>query len=288
MKRKVVIRRAKPRPAPRSSESTWSWRTTLFAGGVFLVLGLLVSGMLLWRSGWFQKQADLMVASGLEMTRKAGFSVENILVEGRNQTDKDLIVSVLQGGIETPIVGSPILAFNPHDALKRLGDISWVKSGVVERRLPSTIFIRLYEREPIALWQNNKVIKLIDREGHALRDIGKEEAPSLPLVVGEGANTHAADLIAQLLQYQSILTPLRAAVRVSNRRWDLHMTNNIVVKLPEENLGTALQRLNKAIAEQHIFDRNIVALDLRLPDRMIVETTETIEQPKAPKSDSKI
>ncbi len=283
MKRKVIIRRAKPRPAPRSTESVWNWRATLLAGGVFFVLGLLVSGLLLWRSGWFQKQADLIVASSLELTRKAGFSVEDILVEGRSQTDKDLIVSVLQ--VEK---GSPILAFNPHDALKRLGDISWVKSGVVERRLPSTIFVRLYEREPIALWQNNKIIKLIDREGHALRDLAKDEAPSLPLVVGAGANTHAADLIAQLLQYQAILTPLRAAVRVSDRRWDLHMSNNVIVKLPEENIGAALQRLNKAITEQQIFERNIVALDLRLEGRMIVETTETIEQPKTPKSDPKI
>lgn len=279
MKRKVVIRRAKPRPAPRSAESVWNWRATLLAGGVFFALGVLVVGMMAWRSGWFQKQADSIVASGLEMTRKAGFSVEDILVEGRNQTDKDLIVSVLQ--VEK---GSPILAFNPHDALKRLGNISWVKSGVVERRLPSTIFVRLYEREPIALWQNNKIIKLIDREGHALRDLAKDEVPSLPLVVGEGANTHAADLIAQLLQYQAILTPLHAAVRVSDRRWDLHMANNVIVKLPEENVGAALQRLNKAITQDQIFDRSVTALDLRLPDRMIVETPDNIEQPKAPKT----
>lgn len=283
MKRKVVIRRAKPRPAPRSTESVWNWRATVVAGSVFFILGVLVGGLVLWRSGWFQKQADVIVASGLEMTRKAGFSVEDILVEGRNQTDKDLIVSVLQ--VEK---GSPILAFNPHDALKRLGDISWVKSGVVERRLPNTIFVRLNEREPIALWQNNKIIKLIDREGHALRDLAKDEAPSLPLVVGAGANKHAADLIAQLLQYQAILTPLRAAVRVSDRRWDLHMANDVIVKLPEENVGTALQRLNKAITQEQIFDRSVTALDLRLPDRMIVETPDPIEQPKPPKSVPKI
>jgi cell division protein FtsQ len=184
--------------------------------------------------------------------------------------------------------GSPILAFNPHDALKRLGDISWVKSGIVERRLPSTIFVRLYEREPIAIWQNNKVIKLVDREGHVLRDISKDEVPSLPLVVGEGANTHAADLIAQLLQYQSILTPLRAAVRVSDRRWDLHMNNNIIVKLPEENIGAALERLHKAITEQQVMERNIIALDFRLPDRMIIETNDPAQPPKPAKTDSKI
>lgn len=283
MKRKVIIRRSKPRPAPRSAEMVWNWRTTLFSCVIFIILGVLGCGLVLWRQGWFQKQAELLTADGLEMTRKAGFAVEDILVEGRNQTDKDQIVSVLQ--VEK---GSPILAFNPHDALKRLGDISWVKSGVVERRLPSTIFVRLYEREPIALWQNKNIVKLIDREGHELRDIGKDETPSLPLVVGEGANTHAADLIAQLLRYQSILTPLRAAVRVSNRRWDLHMNNNITVKLPEEKVGAALDRLNKAITEQQIMERSIVAVDLRLPDRMIIETNDPIEPPKNQKSSPKI
>ncbi len=283
MKRKVVIRRSKPRPAPRSTETVWNWRSTALAASVFLVLGLLVSGLLLWRSGWFQKQAELITASSLELTRKAGFSVEDILVEGRSQTDKEQIVSVLQ--VEK---GSPILAFNPHDALKRLGDISWVKSGVVERRLPSTIFVRLYEREPIAIWQNKHIIKLIDAEGHVLRDLGDDEPVRYPLVVGEGANTHVAELLIQLRQYPSVLTPLTSAVRVSNRRWDLHMNNNIIVKLPEENVAAALDRLYKAITEQHIMERNIVALDLRLPDRMIIETNDPIEQPKATKSAPKI
>lgn len=283
MKRKVVIRRSKPRPAPRSTEMVWSWRSTALAASVFFVLGILVSGLLLWRSGWFQKQADLITASSLELTRKAGFAVQDILVEGRSQTDKDQIVSVLQ--VEK---GSPILAFNPHDALKRLGDISWVKSGVVERRLPSTIFVRLYEREPIAIWQNKQIIKLIDVEGHVLRDLGNDEPVRYPLVVGEGANIHAAELLIQLRQYPSVLTPLTSAVRVSNRRWDLHMNNNIIVKLPEENVPAALERLHKAITEQQIMERNIVALDLRLPDRMIIETNDPIEQPKATKSAPKI
>jgi cell division protein FtsQ len=274
MKRRVVIRRVKPRAKP-SQESSLSWQNIVSASGFLFGIGLLGSVLWLWRAGWFQAQTEHVVAAFLEITRHAGFAVEDVLVEGRGQTDKDMILDVLK--VEK---GSSILAFDPHEALQRLETISWVKDGVVERRLPNIIFVHLFEREPIAIWQMNKSFKLIDRDGHVLRELGKDETLSLPHVVGEGANTQAADLISQLLVYPAIISSTKAAVRVSDRRWNLFMQQGIVIKLPEENTSVALERLNRLVTEQNILERNIQGLDLRLPDRMAVETPEPIEKPK--------
>lgn len=279
MSRRVVIRRSKSRA---QAAEPFPWRHVLVAGGFFCIAALLATGVWLWRSGWFQMQGVMLTQESIELTRRAGFSVNDILVEGRSNTEREEIMQVL--GVEK---GAPILAFNPHEALGRLKNIPWVKNGSVERRLPGTIFVRLNERKPIAIWQNNKAFKLIDGEGHVLRDMAKDEPRTLPLVVGEGAQKAAADLLSQIINYPAITAPFKAAVRVSSRRWDLHMGENakgepIVIKLPEENLAAALENLNKSITEQHILERNILGIDLRMDGRMIVETVDDIvkEKPK--------
>lgn len=280
MKRRVVIRRSKSRA---QTPEPFPWARFFVAGAFFLVAGLLVGTFWLWKSGWFATQVANIADETTALTRKAGFAVNDILVEGRSNTERAQIMDVLN--VEK---GDPILAFSPHDALKRLMEIPWVKSGTVERRLPGTIFVRLTERKPIAIWQLNKTYKLIDGEGQVLRELSKDEIPPLPLVVGEGANTAASDLLSQLLVYPALLTPIKAAVRVSSRRWNLHMEKDIVVKLPEENLGNALKNLNQTITEQHILERDILGIDLRVEGRMIVETAEDIAKEKTPKTEPKI
>lgn len=277
LKRRVVIRRTQSRKPARGQFSAWQIRAALVAGLLFLAVGCFGGLFWLWHSGWFAKQGDLLAHKGLDLTRRAGFAVSDILIEGRNQTDQAQILAVLEAQ-----KGAPILGFDPQMALTKLQTLPWVKSGVVERRLPGTIFVRLKEREPMAIWQHDNQLKLIDRDGHVLRDVTANETLALPHVVGEGAEKHAADLLSQLANAPVVLGVTRAAVRVSDRRWDLHMVNGIVVKLPEEHAENALSQLSKLIQDQNILDRHIVGLDLRLPDRMIVETDKAIETPKKP------
>lgn len=278
MKRRVIIRKNKPRS--RASEEAFPWRR-LFIIAAFLGAALFFVGLAwLWRTGWFRTTAENIAHESLILTQGAGFAVNDILVEGRSNTEREQIIGTL--GVEK---GSPILAFSPQDALKRLMDIPWVKNGTVERRLPDTIFVKLTERKPIALWQLNKSYRLIDGEGQVLRELNAKETPPLPLVVGEGANLAASDLLGQLLNYPAILDVFKAAVRVSSRRWDLHLSHDVVAKLPEENLAVALRNLNSSITEQHILERNILGIDLRLEGRMIVETTEDIAKEKKPKAE---
>ena len=42
------------------------------------------------------------------------------------------------------------------------------------------------------------------------------------------------------------------------------------VRLPEKNIATALDRLEEFQREHALFDRDVIAVDLRVPDRLIV------------------
>lgn len=231
------------------------------------VIGLVtVTAMWLWHVGWPQRQTEHLLDAGLEMTQKAHFAVKDIVVEGRQQVTRDALFAALGTS-----AGAPILAFDPAAAQKRIASLPWVASAVVERRLPDVIIVRLYERVPMARWQHQNKVVVIDAEGKELPEARLEQFPSLPLVVGSDAPTETQALLAALDDYPAIEQAMTAAVRVGERRWDLHLEPKVIVRLPEKGVADALKRLSDLVTGQKILERDIVAIDLRLPDRMVIE-----------------
>jgi cell division protein FtsQ len=71
---------------------------------------------------------------------------------------------------------------------------------------------------------------------------------------------------------------VRASVLVGERRWNLRLKNSIDVRLPESDVASALERLVVLDREKNLITRDILAIDLRLPDRVTVRLSDTAAQ----------
>src|SRR6476469_2896110 len=100
----------------------------------------------------------------------------------------------------------------------------------------------------------------------------------LPLVVGRGAETRAKEFLALLDRYPDLRASVRATVLVGERRWNLRLKNGIDVRLPETDIAPALERLVALDKEKNLTTRDIVAIDLRLADRVTVRLSEAAAQ----------
>ncbi len=189
-------------------------------------------------------------------------------MQGRVNIDPD----VLRGLINVK-PGDPILAFDPAKVRDSIRRLSWVRDVQVERCLPDTIYVRLSERHPLALWQDKGKLRLIDADGVNLADSNLKSFAALPLVVGDDAPAHAAGLLRLLAAEPTLATQVEASSWVSDRRWDLTLKNGATVQLPAgEDAGLALRRLAAAQAENALLDKDISVIDLREADRMTVRT----------------
>jgi cell division protein FtsQ len=63
-----------------------------------------------------------------------------------------------------------------------------------------------------------------------------------------------------------------AAVRVQGRRWNVRLDNGIDVQLPETDTAAAWAELARLQRSYEVLQRDVVAIDLRLPDRLVVRT----------------
>jgi cell division protein FtsQ len=194
-----------------------------------------------------------------------GWRVRDVVIEGRANTPEPLLRAAI--GVSR---GDPVLSFSLAEARARIETLPWIESAAVERRLPGTILVALTERHPYAVWQNQGKFALIDRTGQVLADHDVGQFQSLPLVVGTGAAEHAAELLDALLQHPALSAHMVAAVRIGDRRWNLHMQNGIDVLLPEGHAAAALQRLATLQEGHDLLGRPLQVIDLRLPDRLVV------------------
>jgi cell division protein FtsQ len=207
-----------------------------------------------------------------ELGERAGWRVRAVILEGREHTPIEMIRAAL--GVSR---GDPILGFSPEGAKERLETLAWVERAHVGRRLPDTIVVRLEERRPFAIWQHSGRFAVIDRAGHVVATEKFDQFGVLPLVVGAGAERGAAALLDLLREEPDLAQRLQAAIRVGDRRWNLKLYNGTEILLPEGQEAAAIARLGELHRRHGLLDRPVAALDLRLPDRLVVR-----QHPAAP------
>ena len=238
----------------------------MFWGAVLVVFLVVVVIAGLFSGGQMSAAFKSAQASFDGAMVDAGLTVQSVTLEGRAETAQDEIVRML--GIKR---GTPMLYVDVDEARARLEALPWVRSAEVRRVWPDRINVHIIERKPVALWQNEGSVVLIDADGHAIAGEDNSRFASLPLVVGKGAETAVASLLALVATQPDLKSRVKAAVRVGERRWNLRLDNGVEVRLPEEGAAAALGELVRLDREQKILARDIKAIDLRFADRFIVK-----------------
>jgi cell division protein FtsQ len=167
-----------------------------------------------------------------------------------------------------------LLFFDVSDARLRLKTNPWIAEATVQKLYPDRLRIAITERQAYALWQKEGRVGVIADDGTVLEPYVSRRFTGLPLFVGEGAAPLAKDFVTLLDRYPSIRDEVRAAILVAERRWNLRLKNGIDVRLPETNVSVALDRLATLDRDKQIFNRDISAIDLRLPDRTTVRLSD--------------
>jgi cell division protein FtsQ len=167
--------------------------------------------------------------------------------------------------------GGALFDFDAKRARDKLQELDWVESATVVRRFPNQLQIRIAEREPFVVWQHKGKFAVVDQQGKPMSGISAQSSNILLHVVGEGANTSASQLVNQMEATPGLRREVRAAVRVGDRRWDLHMTNGLVFSLPEKDADTVLKTVEAQFAALLKQQFNIKRIDYRIAGEVIYQ-----------------
>ncbi len=197
--------------------------------------------------------------------RAAGLVVKEVFLEGRIRAPMAELRDSL--GIA---VGDAMLSVDPEAMKARLESNAWVAEAHVERRFPDIIHIRIVERPPMALWQHQGRIQVVERNGRVLPGSRAEDYTVLPLLVGAGAPDAWPGLLTIMAKTPNLYSRLSAASWIGERRWTLRFDNRVDVLLPAEGLGEAWRRLVNWQEGARILETELKSIDLRNLDRVLV------------------
>ena len=166
---------------PRHMSKWWSkfeiwrrrsakWRRNPSVTVTGLLVSLAILALVLSRPPFapWTKSASLAIWQGMsdllvQASGGIGMKLNHLMVEGRNFTPADDIRRVIGIG-----VGDPIMGFDLEQTKANLEKLPWVAAAVLERHLPDTVYLRLVERHPYAIWQWQNRLRVIDNTGAVL------------------------------------------------------------------------------------------------------------------------
>jgi cell division protein FtsQ len=223
----------------------------------------------LWYTGKADKWLEMAEQESVHLSAEFGMTIKNIEVSGREKTDTNALLAAIG---QKP--GTPIITFDVEAARERVEELSWVRSAKVERQLPDTLIVSIVERKPLALWQTEgRDHVLIDGDGEQLQNYELGDYLDLPVLVGDDAPKAAAEMLITLQTIPHLYDQITGAQRIGHRRWNIQLANGMFIRLPEENMELAWRRLEMLDREHGILDRDVLIVDLRLPDRTFVRLT---------------
>ena len=189
-----------------------------------------------------------------------GFKVREILVQGASPMAERAVLDA--AGLS---IGQPILDVDLDKVRKSVEGVGWVRDAQVVRLLPDTLVVAVSQRETLAVWQNRGRTWVIDSSGRPIPEADAGRFPELPLIVGDGANEGAAQILQAVQSRPRLVERLEAIVRVDGRRWDLRLKDGGLVQLPAVEEESALIQLDQLDRRQRILELGFERIDLREP-----------------------
>ena len=203
-----------------------------------------------------------------------GFRLNAVHVEGATPEASADILRAIGLTKDQPILGLDLKALRG-----RVEQVGWVKTARIVRLLPDSLVISVIQRDAAAVWQHAGRSIVVDGQGRPIPEANAGEFAQLPLVVGEGANLSAPQLLPMIRSRPRLMQRLEALVRVDDRRWDLRLKNGGLIQLPADGEESALIQLDELDQKARILDLGFSRIDLRDPEMVAVRPNDGGTQP---------
>ncbi|MBZ8118872.1 cell division protein FtsQ/DivIB [Roseovarius sp. LXJ103] len=198
------------------------------------------------------------------------FMVKLLAVEGASEVVADDIRVTFPYAL-------PLSSFDMDlDAVRAaVEEIPAVKTAAVRLRQGGVLDVQVTEREPAALLRTTSGLMVVDAEGLVI-DIAqmRGDHPGLPVLTGDAAERSVPEALEIRTAAGPLTNRMRGLVRMNARRWDVVLEGDVRIMLPEVGPVRALERVIVLDQAQDILERDIVVVDMRLPERPTLRMKE--------------
>ena len=194
-------------------------------------------------------------------------SINRIVVKGAHESLKKEIVMLIENAAT-----EEFSALKARSLREKIREIKKVKKAIVKFSTDGLVIVEVVERKEAAVFLNDSLYEVLDKNGVLLSTKSDYEGlSSYPLLIGKSGSKNIPNLLSLEKEIGSYKSEVMYYEWVGERRWDIHMKNNLVFKLPENNLSRGVELMRFFLNGMNKYLKPIVSVDLRNLDKPIIK-----------------
>ena len=186
--------------------------------------------------------------------------IDQINIEGLSNTYKSKIFDELNG-----LFHKNILQISKKEIQRVFNEQNIVQQYSIKKIYPSTININIEPTKFVARLSNND--QLVGANGKLIED--KDNIKKLPYIFGEFNSKDFLNFKKSITQSKFIFFKFKTLYFFPSNRWDILTDDDILIKLPQDNILKSLNLAYKIIASNDF--KNINLIDLRMKNHLIIK-----------------
>ena len=278
--RSLIRRRAMADVPHDPAPTKWGYRyqRLMLTPGVraAMRIGLPVLLVSMVAGAWFAKpenraMLEAQIAQAVRgFQERPQFMVQSMTVTGADDVILPAVTALLPKDYPQSSFDLDLLAIRA-----RIETLDAVRSASVRVGPGGVLQVAVTPRDPVALWRDGPVLRLIDAEGVQSGTLAtRGNRPDLPLIAGDGAERHIQEALDLYARAGPLRDRVRGLVWMGERRWDIVLDRNQRILLPSDGPVAAFDRVIALDLAQDMLERDVTIVDMRNADRPTLRMNE--------------
>jgi len=187
-------------------------------------------------------------------------TINQINIEGLSNSNNSKIANELNY-----LSYKSILLVGKEEIQRVISNYNIIEEYSIKKIYPSTLNINIKPTKFVARLSNND--QLVGANGKLIDD--KENNEILPYIFGEFSSEDFLIFKKNVTQSKFIFTKFKTLYFFPSKRWDILTNDNILIKLPQDNLFELLNLAYNIMGSNDF--RNKILIDLRMNNHLIIE-----------------
>ena len=150
---------------------------------------------------------------------------------------------------------------------KKISDNNWISNYSIQKKYPSKLIVNLRKTEPIAKIIVDNEIFYVGSNFKLIKS--KIQFNDLPNIFGKPKINEFKKLITNLNLSSLSYRDISDIYYLKSGRWNLKIRNNVIIKLPRDNILESLNLVKKILDNKSIIIKNTI--DLTVKNQIIVD-----------------
>ncbi len=198
------------------------------------------------------------------------FTLNQITINGSEKSNINIIKEEIYNH------SSDLLSLKLKKIKEILEQEQWIKRVNAKKVYPSTLVLDIIENDPYAILRDNGKYYLVDIDGTIITEKNKDyELENFIIISGDESPPALKGIIKELnIHFSELISQLNKLDFVERRRWNITLKNNLLIKLPDSKIDTALKNLKDLFINEKVLQSNIIEIDLRIEGRASLKVDE--------------